>query len=100
MQICIPSGKENVCIGALCHLKRKQLNLFLHLMQGIGAIFLTVFSAAYILALHSYDFRGFGGVPVLSGEPVFHLLLSIFGGLLVLFTVIAIVLSVTVKPED
>jgi hypothetical protein len=81
-------------------LKRKQLTLFLFLTQGIGAIFYSVFSAAYILALPTYDFFGGEGVRVLSGEPVFHLLLSIFGGLFVILVLLALLLSVLVKTED
>jgi len=80
-------------------LKRKQLNSFLFLTQGIGAIFYTVFSAAYILALPTYDFFGGEGVRVLTGEPIFHLLLSIFGGLFLISIIILAALSIFAKLE-
>lgn len=78
-------------------MKRKQLNSFLFLTQGIGSIFYTVFSAAYILALPTYDFFGGEGVRVLTGEPIFHLLLSIFGGLFLISIIILVALSIFVK---
>ena len=80
-------------------MKRKQLNSFLFLTQGIGAIFYTVFSAAYILALPTYDFFGGEGVRVLTGEPIFHLLLSIFGGLFLISIIILAALSIFAKLE-
>jgi hypothetical protein len=73
-------------------LKIKQLTLLLFLAQGIGAVFYAVFSAAYILALPSNQ--------VLSGEPVFRLLLSIFGGLFVILILVSLVISALHKQED
>jgi hypothetical protein len=78
--------------GPLLHLKRKQINLFLFLVQGIGLIFFCVLSAAYILPIPSTS--------VLIGEPVFKPLLSIFGGLFFFFTVLALALSFIVKPNE
>jgi hypothetical protein len=75
------------------------MNSFLFLTHGIGAIFYTVFSAAYILALPTYDFFGGEGVRVLTGEPIFHLLLSIFGSLFLLSIIILAILSIFVKLE-
>jgi hypothetical protein len=51
-------------------------NWLLYLIQGIGVVFLTVFVAAYLFALPSLG--------VLHQEPVFSLLLSVFGGILLL----------------
>ena len=73
-------------------MKRKQLNLLLFGVQGIGLIFYGIFTAAYMLALPSNR--------VLSGEPVFHLLLSVFGGLFVLLIIISVMLSIKVKLEE
>ncbi len=73
-------------------MKSKQLDRFLFAIQGIGIIFYGVFSAAYILALPSNH--------LLSGEPVFHVLLSIFGGLFFLLTIAAIAVSVTARIEE
>jgi hypothetical protein len=48
----------------------RQLKWYIFLVQGIGAIFYGVFSAAYILTLPS--------TRVLSGEPIFKVPLTIF----------------------
>jgi hypothetical protein len=58
----------------------------------IGAIFFAVFLASYALALPSNQ--------VLHGEPIFRTYLSIFGGLFLTLTAIAIIISFIVKPED
>jgi Zn-dependent protease with chaperone function len=73
-------------------LKRNHLALFVFLSQGIGAIFFAVFLAAYALALPSNQ--------GLHGQPIFRIPLSIFGGLFLALTAIAVVLSFIVKPED
>jgi hypothetical protein len=62
------------------------------LTQAIGAIFFAVFLASYALALPSNL--------VLHGEPIFRIPLSIFGGLFLALTAIAILVSFVVKPED
>jgi hypothetical protein len=72
--------------------KRKHLNLFIFAAQGIGSAFYGIFSAAYILPLPSTQ--------VLSGEPIFRLLLSIFEGLFIICILIGLVLSVITKIED
>jgi hypothetical protein len=72
--------------------KRKHLNLFIFTAQIVGAIFYGVFSAAYILSLPSTQ--------VLSGEPVFRLLLSVFEGLFIICILIGLILSVIAKIED
>jgi len=73
-------------------LKRKNLNLFLLVTQLAGVIFYGVFSAAYILALPSLN--------VLTGVAIFHLLLSVFGGLFLILIVVAVVLSFAVKMKE
>lgn len=72
--------------------RKKHLTLFLFLAQGIGLVFYIVFSAAYIIPLPSTQ--------VLTGEPVFHLLLSIFGGLFLIFTLFALTISALSKRSD
>jgi hypothetical protein len=62
------------------------------LTQGIGAIFFAVFLASYALALPSNQ--------VLHGQPIFRIPLSIFGGLFLTLTAVAIVFSFITKPED
>jgi hypothetical protein len=84
--------KSNSGATLILNWKRNQLNLFIFTAQGIGAIFYGIFSAAYILPLPSTQ--------VLSGEPVFRLLLSIFEGLFIICILIGLVLSAITKIED
>ena len=64
---------------------------FLFLTQIIGVIFYGVFYAAYAFALPSLS--------ILTGEPVYHSLLSIFGGLFLVFVVVGVVFSTVTKPK-
>jgi threonine/homoserine/homoserine lactone efflux protein len=65
---------------------------FLFLTQIIGVIFYGVFYAAYVFALPSLS--------ILTGEPVYHSLLSIFGGLFLIFVSLGVVLSAVTKPKN
>jgi Zn-dependent protease with chaperone function len=73
------------------HLKNRQVTLFLLLTQGIGAVFVGVFSAAYLLALPSDE--------VLHSEPVFSLSLQITGALFLILVLVSVVLSFKVKSK-
>ena len=73
-------------------MKRNQLAWLVFLAQGIGAIAYAVFIASYALALPTNQ--------VLHGEPVFRIPLSIFGGLFILLTVTALIISFLVKPTE
>ena len=73
-------------------MKMNQLAVFVLLAQGIGAIFYAVFLASYALALPSNR--------VLHDLPVFRIPLSIFGAIFILSTVILLLLSFMVKPEE
>jgi hypothetical protein len=73
-------------------LKRNQLAWLVLLTQGIGAIAYAVFIASYALALPSNQ--------VLHGEPIFRIPLSIFGGLYILLTVTALIISFIAKPKQ
>jgi len=73
-------------------LKMNQLAMFVFLVQGIGAIFYAVFWASYALALPSNR--------VFHDLPVFRIPLSIFGAIFILSTVILLLLSFMVKPEE
>jgi hypothetical protein len=73
-------------------LKTNNLARYAFLTQAIGAIFFAVFLASYALALPSNQ--------VLHGEPIFRTTLSIFGGLFLALTAIAILLSFITKPDD
>ena len=70
-------------------LKKNQLDRFVLLAQGIGAVFFAVFWAAYSFALPS--------TRVLSGEPIFKIPLSAFGGLFLLLTVVLLVFSFVIN---
>jgi hypothetical protein len=73
-------------------LKRNQLAWPVFLIQGIGAIAYAVFIASYALALPSNQ--------VLHGEPIFRIPLSIFGGLFILLTITALIISFIAKPKE
>lgn len=73
------------------HMKKRQINLFLHLVQGAGAVFVAVFSAAHLFALPSMD--------ILHGEPVFKLLLSTFGAIFLILIVASVILAISTKSE-
>jgi hypothetical protein len=66
--------------------------MFVFLAQGIGAMFYAVFLASYAFALPSNR--------VLHELPVFRIPLSIFGAIFILSTVILLLLSFMVKPEE
>jgi hypothetical protein len=73
-------------------LKRNKLAWPVFLIQGIGATAYAVFIASYALALPSNQ--------VLHGEPIFRIPLSIFGGLFILLTITALIISFIGKPEE
>jgi hypothetical protein len=69
----------------------RQTNGLLYAAQGVGAVFVAVFLAAYL-----------GGLPttnVLHSEPVFRWLLTIFGGLFLILIAAVGVVSVLIKTE-
>lgn len=70
----------------------RRLVMFLFFVQVIGAIFYCVLSAAYFLP--------FPSTQVLIGEPIFKLLLSVFGGLFLVFTLISIVVFKISKKHE
>ena len=76
----------------LLHLKRKQLATLVFLAQGAGAIFYAVFLASYALALPSNR--------VLHDLPVFKIPISIFGAVFIVSTVVLLLFSFIVKPEE
>jgi len=73
-------------------LKRKQLATLVFLAQGAGAIFYAVFLASYALALPSNR--------VLHDLPVFKIPISIFGAVFIVSTVVLLLFSFIVKPEE
>jgi hypothetical protein len=66
--------------------------VFLLLTQAIGAVFVGVFSAAYLLALPSDK--------VLHSEPMFSLSLQLTGALFLILILISVALSFKVRTKD
>jgi hypothetical protein len=69
----------------------KQTAKFLFAVQGIGAVFVGVFLAAYL-----------GGLPttaVLHSEPAFRIPLYIFGVVLLVLVISALVLAALSKKD-
>jgi hypothetical protein len=72
-------------------LSGKQKNLFLYITQGVGAIFVGIFLAAYL-----------GGLPstvVLHSEPAFRIPLSIFGAVLLALVLSACILAFVLEKD-
>jgi len=72
-------------------LSDKQTAKFLFIVQGIGAVFVGIFLAAYL-----------GGLPttaVLHSEPAFRIPLYIFGVVLLVLVMSALVLAVLSKKD-
>ena len=65
-------------------LKNQRITGFLLATEGIGVVFVAVFLAAYLFALPSDG--------VLHAEPIFNLLLKIFGGAFILAILIGVIL--------
>ena len=65
--------------------------MFLFITQGVGAIFVAIFLAAYL-----------GGLPstvVFHSEPIFRIPLSIFGVVLLVMVLAAVILAVPSKKD-
>ena len=75
------------------HLSNKKLNTFLLGIEGVGAVFIGIFLAAYL-----------GGLPstaVLHSEPTFRILLAVFGAVLLgLVFAVLIVAALTGKTKS
>ena len=65
--------------------------MFLFAVEGVGAVFVSVFLAAYLAGLPT--------TAVLHSEPAFKVLLSIFGVLLLILICAVIVISATVETS-
>ena len=72
-------------------LSEKQITTFLFVAQGVGAVFVGIFLAAYL-----------GGLPttlVLHSEPVFRIPLYILGVVFLVMVLSALVLAALSKKE-
>jgi hypothetical protein len=67
----------------LLHLNDNQVSKFLYVFEGIGAIFAGGFLIAYLLGLPTDV--------VYHSDPTLRLVLSIFGGILVLLILVAVI---------
>ena len=69
----------------------KQINMLLFAVQGVGAVFVGIFLAAYLAGLPT--------TAVLHSEPAFRIPLTIFGVVLLVLVLIGCVLAVLSKKE-
>jgi hypothetical protein len=72
-------------------LSEKQIDAFLFITQGVGFVFVGIFSAAYL-----------AGIPttiVFHSEPAFRIPLTIFGAVLLIMVLSALVLAVLSKKD-
>jgi hypothetical protein len=67
-------------------LNRKQLNVILFITEGLGITFYSIFSAAYYATTPS--------TTVLTGEPIFHIPITVFGLLYFIAVIITVLLSI------
>ena len=72
--------------GAKMTLSDKKLTTFLYSLEGVGAVFVVIFLAAYL-----------GGIPttnVLQNQPVFRIPLTVFGVALLILILAGVVLAI------
>ncbi|MCW3997654.1 MAG: hypothetical protein NWF10_03695 [Candidatus Bathyarchaeota archaeon] len=74
------------------HLNDNQVSKFLFVFEGIGAIFAGAFLVAYLLGLPTDV--------VYHSDPILRLVLSIFGGILVLFILVTVVVLRGPKKKE
>ena len=72
-------------------LSDKQINAFLFAAQGVGAVFVGIFLAAYLAGLPTTD--------VFHSKPAFRIPLTIFGAVLLVMVLVASVLAVLSKKK-
>jgi hypothetical protein len=69
----------------------KQISNFLFATQGVGAVFVVIFSAAYLAGLPT--------TAVLHSEPAFRIPLIIFGSLLLALILVTVILAAFSKID-
>ena len=72
-------------------LSEKQINAFLFVTQGVGAVFVGIFLAAYLAGLPT--------TAVFHSEPAFRIPLTILGAALLIMVLSASVLAVLSKKD-
>jgi hypothetical protein len=73
-------------------MKSKQLTAFQYAVQGVGAVFVAVFLAAFLFSIPTTS--------VLHGQPIYQYLLAVFGGIFLILVLISLALSFIVKPSE
>ena len=74
------------------HLTNKEINGFLYAIEGVGAVFVTIFIAVYL--------AGLGSLPrdvVYHSDPAIRLPLSIIGAVLVAMVLAAALIALLAK---
>jgi ABC-type branched-subunit amino acid transport system permease subunit len=69
----------------------KNVNVLLYVTEGVGAIFVAIFLAAYL-----------GGLPstnVLHSEPVFRISLTIFGVVLLVLILVVFIMAIYLRKK-
>ncbi len=69
----------------------KRLTQFLFATQGVGAVFVSIFLAAYLAGLPSTD--------VLHSEPAFRIPLIIFGTALLVLILATVIIAAAIRKE-
>ena len=69
----------------------KTVNVLLYATEGLGAVFIAIFLAAYLGGLPSTD--------VLHSEPAFRISLMIFGAVLLGLILVDIIVAVYLKKS-
>ena len=69
----------------------QQISRFLFATQGVGAVFVVIFSAAYLAGLPT--------TAVLHSDPVFRIPLFIFGLLLLVLVLVTVLLAVFSRKD-
>ena len=72
-------------------LSEKQINAFLFVTQGVGAVFVGIFLAAYLAGLPT--------TAVFHSEPAFRIPLFIFGAVLLVMVLSALVLTALSRKD-
>ena len=73
-------------------MKDSQISKLLFVFEGIGVIFLGAFLVAYLMGLPTYV--------VYHSDPTLRMILSLFGGLLILLVSIALLITALNKKKD
>jgi hypothetical protein len=69
-----------------------QIFKFLYVFEGIGSVFVGAFLVAYLAGLPTDV--------VHHSEPTLRMILSLFGGILIIFVIISLIVSALNKKKD